>query len=94
MQQPQEMQNYEEGNDIVVDGEKIEEVEKFSYLGDVIDCEAGVERTVRTRVMKAWLRWREMKSLLMSQGIRIPLRTRGGVYESCIRSVLLYGSET
>ena len=33
-----------------------------------------------------------MKSLLMNQGI--PQKTRGGVYESCIRSVLLYGSET
>ena len=33
-----------------------------------------------------------MKSLLMNQGI--PLKARGGVYESCIRSVLLYGSET
>ena len=62
----------------MVDGEKIEEVEQFCYLGDVIDCEAVVKRTVRTSVMKVWLRWRKMKSFLMNQGI--PLKTRGGVY--------------
>ena len=70
----------------MVDVEKIEEVEKFCYLGDVIDCEAGVKRAVKSRVMKAWSRWREMK-FLMNQGI--PLKTRRGSYESCTRLVLL-----
>ena len=33
-----------------------------------------------------------MASLLTDK--RTPLRTRGSVYERCIRSVMLYGSET
>ena len=28
-----------------------------SYLGDVIDCEAGVQRAVHARVTAAWRRW-------------------------------------
>ena len=71
---------------------KIEEVTEFCYLGVVLDCEAGVERAVRTRVSAAWKKWREMASLLKNR--HIPLKIRGSVYESCVRSVMLYGAET
>ena len=71
---------------------QIEEVQEFCYLENVLDCEAGVERAVRARVSAAWKKWREMASLLTDK--RTPLRIRGSVYESCIRPVMLYGSET
>ena len=45
-------------------GVQIEEVQKFYYLGNVLDCEAGVERAVRARVSAAWKKWREMAALL------------------------------
>lgn len=37
------------------------EVHKFCYppLGDVLHCEAGMERPVTSRVAKAWERWRD-----------------------------------
>jgi len=73
-------------------GVQIEEVQEFCYLGDVLDCEAGVERAVRARVSAAWKKWREMAGLLTDK--RTPLRIRGSAYESCVRSVMLYGSET
>jgi hypothetical protein len=47
---------------------------------------------VRARVAAAWKKWREMASLLKNR--HIPLKIRGSVYESCIRSVMLYGAET
>ena len=71
---------------------RIEEVHEFCYLGDVLDCEAGVERSVRARVAVAWKKWREMASLLVNKSI--PLKCRGSIYETCIRSAMLYGSET
>ena len=73
-------------------GGQIEEVQEFCYLGDVLDCEARVERAVRARVSAAWKEWRGMAGLLTDR--KIPLRIRGSVYGSCIRSVMLYGSET
>lgn len=75
-----------------VEGEVVEEVKQFRYLGDVLDCEGGVERAVRARVAAAWMKWREISGLLTNKSI--PLNHRGKVYESCIRSVLLYGGET
>ena len=47
---------------------------------------------MRARVSAAWKKWRDMAGLLTDK--RTPLRVRGIVYESCIRSVMLYGSET
>ena len=73
-------------------GVQIEEVLEFCYLGDVLDCEAGVERAVRARVSAAWKKWREMADLLTDK--KTPLRIQGSAYENCIRSVMLYGSET
>ena len=71
---------------------EIKEVQEFCYLGVVVDCKAGVERAVRARVAAAWNKWREMVILLKNR--HIPLKIRGSVYESCVRSVMLYGAET
>ena len=51
-----------------------------------------VARAVRARVNAAWKKWKDKAILLTDK--RTPLRIRGSVYESCIRSVMLFGSET
>ena len=81
-----------EDDTISVHGEVISEVEQFCYLGDVVDGEGGSERAVRSRVSTAWMRWRELASLLCNRSI--PICHRARVYEACIRSTMLYGSET
>ena len=82
----------EEERGLITTGGRIEEVDEFCYLGNVLDCEAGVEKAVRARVAAAWTKWREMASLLINRSI--PLKVRASVYESCVRSVMLYGAET
>ena len=44
----------EKGPWLVINGGMLKEVEQFCYLGDVLDCEAGVERAVRARVTATW----------------------------------------
>jgi len=56
----------------------------------MLDCEAGVERSVRARVAASFGRWRKVASLVIN--CSIDLKTRGGVYEAYVRSVLLYGT--
>ena len=66
----------DEGPRLVINGDVLEEVElQFCYLGDVLDCIAGVERAVR-----AWRRRWEIASLLVNRGIG--LRIMGRVYEA------------
>ena len=50
----------EEKRDGTTLGGQIEEVQEFCYLGDVLDCETGVERAMRARVSAAWKEWRAM----------------------------------
>ena len=71
----------EEKRDGTTLGGQIEEVQEFCYLGDVLDCEAGVERAVRARVSAAWKKWRDMVDMLTDR--RTLLRIRGCAYESC-----------
>ena len=77
---------------IVTSAGTIEEVTKFSYLGDVLGCEGGAEASVRHRIAIAWCKWRELGSLLSNRGI--PLKHRARVYDACIRSAMLYAAET
>ena len=76
---------------IIVGEQLVGSVKQFCYLGDVLDCEGGVERAVRMRVAAAWSKWREIARLLTNR--HIPLRNRAGVYTACIRPVMLYGAE-
>ena len=73
-------------------GEQVEVVNHFCYLGDVLSGEGGVERTIKARTAAAWRKWRDISGLLTNKSV--PLTNRGGVYSSCVRSVLLYGAET
>jgi len=47
---------------------------------------------VRARVAAARKKWRDMVRLITKRNI--PLKIRGSVYESCVRSVMFYGAET
>jgi len=39
---------------LITTGGTIKEVDEFCYLGNVLDCEAGLVRAVRARVAAAW----------------------------------------
>jgi len=63
----------EEGRELITTGGIIEEIDEFCYLGNLLDCEAGLKRAVRARVVAgAWKQWREMVSLISNRSI--PLR--------------------
>ncbi|VDP31848.1 unnamed protein product [Heligmosomoides polygyrus] len=72
-------------------GETIEKVEEFRYLGSDISEEGSVDQAVRGRINAAWLKWRESTGILCD---RRCLRTlKGKLYRTVVRPPLLYGSE-
>ena len=77
---------------LAIEDEEVGLVDHFCYLGDMLSCEGGAERAVTVRTAAAWKKWREISSLLTNR--HVPLKSRGAAYSACIRSVLLYGSET
>ena len=82
----QERKNLDIGSD------SIEKVDKFCYLGDMMSSDGGCLDAVRTRVKAMWGKWRQLSSLLLNKSV--PLKIRGTIYRTCLRHVMLYGSET
>src|SRR5271165_288601 len=67
-------------------------VDQFCYLGDMIGAGGGAEEAARTRVRCAWGKFNDLKPLLTKRVVS--LKVKGKIYKACVRSVLVYGSET
>ena len=72
--------------------DEVETVNEFCYLGDGLNASGGCEAAVTAKVRIGWVRFRECRELLL--GNRFPLKMKGKVYRCCVRSAILYGSET
>ncbi|KAK7112380.1 hypothetical protein V1264_011846 [Littorina saxatilis] len=77
---------------VTVGGEPIREVESFVYLGSVIDRQGGTDRDVAARTRKARAAYIMLKNIWASREISITTKLR--IFNSNVKSVLLYGSET
>ena len=77
---------------LVLDGETLETVDTFCYLGDTISAGGGAGESVVTRIRCGWGKFRELLPVLTSK--RFSLCKRGGLYGACVRSVILHGCET
>ena len=64
----------------------------FSFSLFRLNASGGCEAAVTARVRIGWVRFRECEELLLRN--RFPLKIKGKVYRCCVRSVILYGSET
>jgi hypothetical protein len=79
----------------VVIGEagKLDCVNRFCYLGDVIGDGGGVqEEATRARVRCAWGKFMELAPILTTRSVSLKLK--GKIYRSCMQRVLVYTSET
>ena len=74
-----------------LNGEELNNVDHFKYLGSVIDKDGTIDRDVDIRVRAAWSSWRKLTGVLYDR--KIPLRLKAKVYEAIIRPALTYGSE-
>ena len=76
---------------ITWDGDNIEVVDRFSYLGDVISMEGGAQEAVTSRIRSAWKKFKEVANVIC--GRSISLKVRGALYKSYMRNALTYGAE-
>ena len=70
----------------------LERVSKFCYLGEMLGEEGGAELAVTNRVSKGWGKFNMLAPLLGNKGVSGIVKAR--LYEACVRSCMLYGSET
>jgi hypothetical protein len=67
-------------------------VEAWCYLGDMLRCGGGAEKTSQVRVRCACKKFWELSPILTAR--RESLRSNGKICRAYVRSSLIYGSET
>lgn len=78
--------------DVVVNGEEVEDVEEFVYLGATVNKEGGGSRDITNRLQKARGAFQRLGKVWATRGIG--RRTKIRLFKTLVRPVLLYGCET
>ncbi|KAA3671415.1 electron transfer flavoprotein alpha subunit, partial [Paragonimus westermani] len=73
-------------------GNPLETVDSFTYLGSTISSACNIADEISARIAKARVAFSKLRHLWRRKDVRLSLK--GRVYNACVRSILLYGSET
>ena len=84
--------NYTNNNPVTLQGSPLEEVESFTYLGSIFNQQGGTDADVKARIGKARAAFIQLKNIWSSK--QISLTTKIRLFNSNVKSVLLYGAET
>ena len=71
---------------------KLEFVDKFCYLGDMLNVDGDADAAVEARIRIGCNKFRQLVPLLTNKDVSLMMR--GRLYSSCVRSSMLHGSET
>jgi len=77
---------------INIRGEQLHEVNSFTYLGSVINDQGGTDQDVQARIQKARTAFAMLKNIWQSR--KISQKTKLRIFNTNVKAVLLYGSET
>ena len=73
---------------VILNGEPLEEVDCFKYLGSQVAADGGCERDVAHRMNEAYRAWGGLKSVLSNRGLGI--KAKKFLYEGVIVPTALY----
>ena len=77
---------------IMPNGEEIEAMEDFTYLGSKMTTSRDTEKEIRTRISKASQAFATLRSTWRSRNVST--KTKIGLFKSNVLSTLLYGAES
>ena len=80
------------GDGVSVSGERVEEVDEFTYLGSIVSKKGGTDEDIQSRIGKARQAFAMLRSIWRSTAVTTNTKLR--VFGSNVKAVLLYGSET
>ena len=83
--------NVTSSNKLKVDGKEIKQVDKFIYLGSVVSTEDSTRKDIKNRLSKARTAFHKLRPIWKSNNYS--RKTKIKLYNSNVKSVLLYGSE-
>ena len=80
-----------ERQEIKLSGDIVGEVERFKYLGSVVQNNGDFEEDMKHRVKCGWIKWREASGVLCDK--RIPVWLKGKFYKIVVRPAMMYRIE-
>ena len=72
----------------MVDGEELDDIEEFTYLGAIVDKDGGGSKDIMHRLQKARGAFQRLRRVLAAKGIG--RRTKIRLFKTLVRPVLLY----
>ncbi|KAK3545937.1 hypothetical protein QTP70_016961, partial [Hemibagrus guttatus] len=85
--------NEREGSGTVrLQGEEVQKVQEFKYLGSTVQNNGECGKEVKKRVQAGWNGWRKVSGVLCDR--KISARIKGKVCRTVVRPAMLYGLET
>ena len=73
---------------VILNGEPLEEVDCFQYLGSQVAADGGYERGVVQRMNEGYRAWGALKSVLSNRGLGV--KAKKCLYEGVIVPTALY----
>ena len=84
--------NLDGNSDINLQGQNLERVNTFKYLGATLAENGDLDAEMTHRIQSGWKNWKRVSGILCDR--RISLRVKGKVYKTVVRPVMMYGAET
>ena len=78
---------------IYIDGSNLSVVDNFKYLGSTISSNLSLDVEINAHIGKAATVMAKLNKRIW-QNINLTMNTRLNIYQACVISILLYGSET
>ncbi|VDO92611.1 unnamed protein product [Schistosoma curassoni] len=79
-------------NPITIDGEALEVVKTFTYLGSIIEEHGGSDADVKARIGEARAAYLQLRNIWSSK--QLLTNTKVKIFNTNVKTVLLYGAET
>ena len=70
---------------------EIEASRKFRYIRSIVQYEGDIEKDIQHRIKAWWVKWKNATGVLCDG--KMPIKLKGKLYRTVIRSAMLYGSE-
>ena len=84
--------NHQQDGDIQVENQSLDQVNHFVYLGSVVSASGGADEDIERRINLARQAFANLKQVWRSTYISVKTKVR--IFNTNIKTVLLYGSET
>ena len=84
--------NHKQDGDVKLENQNIDQIDKFIYLGSVVNESGGTDEDIKRRIGLARQAFTSLGKVWKSSGISKNTKIR--IFNSNVKAVLLYGSET